>query len=387
MNFQTCNREDLEKLVASEGGAHLSALLPAPSTRNDTLQEDKIRFSNMMRSAREALAKNWMQDSEADDFLRPVELQLQELLQSNPRRIGVAIFANSESLNLFQVRHEIQEQLAIGHAFRIRPMLPCLDSPVPYTVLTLSQQRVAFFAKEQQELEQVEGIQPESFDEIEADLESTTQVRTTAIGGRGQQQGVFYGHGSGRDAEKVDLENYLKHVDNSVCSYLRQQTPSRLILAGVDSLTAMYRANSHWDDIIEATLTGNVDHLSAEELQVRAEAIAGDELHAQRKQRWKRIREQVAPVETDPELVLIAAHDGRIETLFVDQDATLYGSFSAEARALKQSNDPPSGGASDNCHDMLELAAVQTLKMRGNVYSVSGDEMPIATKMAAELRF
>lgn len=149
----------------------------------------------------------------------------------------------------------------------------------------------------------------------------------------------------------------------------------------------MYHANSHCQSIVEHTHSGNVDHLSTAELQARIESAAGDELHEQRKRKGVRIHEHDVPVATDPEQVLVAANEGRIDTLFIDQDARLNGSFLAEQGTLKEVHREPTGVPSDSCHDLIELAAVQTIKNRGIVYVVTARDMPVAQSMAAALRY
>lgn len=387
MNAPLFTRDDLERLVESEGGPHLSFFLPPPIGLNDTLEEERVRFSNLRRSAHNLLAKYWMPDSATDEFLRPLDSLLNELLRLNPRRHSLAIFVCGQSLDVFRVAHELNEQLTIARAFYVRPLLPSVDELDPYVVLTLSQQRVALFARTHGGLERVTGVTPESFEKLEAELTVEPQVRATTVGGRGRQGVVFHGQGGARDAEKVDLENYLKHVDNSLCTFLQQHLGTRLILAGVDSLTAMYRANSHYGGIVEPTLSGNIDHLSAEELRARVEAIASIELHEQRKQKGERIREHDVPTATDPEQILIAAAEGRIETLFIDRDATLYGFFRADQGILKEVHCEPTGDPSENCHDLIEQAAVQVIKTGGTVYAVPANDMPVAKRMAAELRY
>lgn len=389
MNIPLFTRDDLGRLIASEGGPHLSLFLPPPNALNNTLEEEKTRFGNLQRAAHGMLSKHWMPDAEASEFLRPLETLSQELLQLNPRRQGVAIFLGSQSFDVFRINHELDEQLNIARTFKIRPVLACLDEPDPYVVLTLSQHRLALFASSPEGLARVAGVMPESFEKIEAELtvEPQTQARVAAVGGRGGQGVVFHGQGGKRDVEKVDLENYLKHVDNSTCSYLRQHVKARLVLAGVDSLTAMYRSISHCDRIVEPTISGNVDQWTADELQARVEANAAIELHKQRDQMKHRIREHDGPTATDPEQVLLAASEGRIDTLFIDQDATLNGVFTPEQRTLKEVQQAPNGAPEDTSHDLIELAAVQTIKTGGTVYAVAASDMPLAKRMAAALRF
>ncbi len=387
MNAPNLTRNELERLIASDGGPHLSLYLPPPITGNDTLEEEKIRLGNLVRSARDLLTEHWISAAEADAFLRPLKPLIANLFQPNPRRYSIAAFVCSQSHDVFRVAHETKEQLTIARSFRVRPLLPCLDETDPYVVVTLSRQRVAMYARTREGLERVTGVMPERFAEIEAEMMGESQPGATVVGGRGRQAMVYHGQGDTRDVEKVDLENYLKHIDDSICTYLRRHVGVRLILAGVDSLTAMYQANSHCQSIVEHTLSGNVDHLSTAELQARIESAAGDELHEQRKRKGVRIHEHDVPVATDPEQVLVAANEGRIDTLFIDQDARLNGSFLAEQGTLKEVHREPTGVPSDSCHDLIELAAVQTIKNRGMVYVVTARDMPVAQSMAAALRY
>lgn len=393
MNVPFLTRDHLQRLIASEGGPHLSLFLPPPNARNDTLEEEAIQLRNLLRSAQELLAQYWMPNSAASEFLQPLAQLHSELKEANPRTYSLACFVSSDTHNFFRVDKKLVEQLSIGRTFRIRPLLPCLEELDPYAVLTLSKERVALFAHQNAGLETVTRVVPESFEKIEAGLsvEPKTQARAAAIGGiagQGTRQGVvFHGQGDVRDVEKVDLENYLKHVDHSVCSYFRQHSGTRLILAGVDSLTSMYRTISHCKNIVSPTVSGNVDHLSAEELHARVISSASGALHQQREQRATRIREQDSPVATDPEEILVAASEGRIDTLFIDRDATMHGFFIADDRALKEVHHAPTADPGDSSHDLIELAAVQTIKTGGTVYAVATNEMPVAKRMAAALRF
>jgi Bacterial archaeo-eukaryotic release factor family 7 len=389
MTIKLFTRDDLKQLITIEGGPYLSLFLPPPVIGNDTLEEEKTRLSNLVRSARTNLAEYWLSDAEVGKFLQPLEGLLEQLLHPNPRRHSVAVFVSSQRVAFFRVNCALDEQLCVRKAFYIRPLLPSLDEPDPYLVLTLSQQRARLLACTNEGLQRVEGILPESFEEFEGQLTVApqTQVRSAAIGGRGGQGVVFHGQGGTRDAEKVDLENYLKHVDSAVCTYLQRHIGAQLILAGVDSLTAMYRANSHCGCIVDQTVSGNVDQLSEEELHARTTAIAKVKLHRQRQQHAAKIREQDVSVATAPEEILIAASQGRIDTLFIDQAARLYGTFIADRCKLSEVQQPLTADPAEVDFDLIELAAVQTLKTGGTVYAVPANDMPVAKPMVAALRF
>jgi hypothetical protein len=111
-------------------------------------------------------------------------------------------------------------------------------------------------------------------------------------------------------------------------------------------------------------------------------------LRREREADANRIREHRRnPVATDPEQVLCAAYEGRIDTLFFDSAATLSGSFYPDTRTLKELHHAPTGEPADPSHDLIEMAVVQTLQHGGHVHSVSKEDMPAESDMAAALRY
>ena len=80
---------------------------------------------------------------------------------------------------------------------------------------------------------------------------------------------LFHGQGPGDEEQKVWIEQYLNLVDTSLKEIFREQN-APLVLAGVDYLLPMYRKVSEYQNIMEAGITGNPDHLRPEELQEQA---------------------------------------------------------------------------------------------------------------------
>ncbi len=387
--FNTFTRSDLDRLIASEGGPHLSLFLAAP-TAIDGAEQDRIRVGNLARQAHQILVQYWMSDSEADGFLEPLRNLADDRELRSIRKHGVAIFVADDSLELFRIDTPVEQQLIIARTFHVRPLLPSLERLESYFVLTLSKKRAALLAG------QVDGLDSlnlpglaEGFQQRQQTYtaQPAAQVHSADVRSGGKEGAVFHGQGGIPDSEQADLENYLKHVDDCVCSYLRKHSGAPLILAGDEPLIATYRSISSYGAILPDSISGNVDHLSAEQIWTKVSEITGLELDRRREQQATRIREHDIPQATDPEQILIAASEGRIDTLFVDREATLQGIFMADRGILKELQHAPTGDPGDASHDLIELAAVQTLKTGGLVHVVSADKMPVAKRMAAALRF
>jgi hypothetical protein len=79
---------------------------------------------------------------------------------------------------------------------------------------------------------------------------------------------------------------------------------------------------------------------------------------------------------------VLAAHHGRIETLFVAVGVQVWGGFDPEKDRVEVHRSPEPGD-----EDLLDLAAIQTLLKSGTVYAVAPEEVPDQALLAAVLRY
>ncbi len=260
----------------------------------------------------------------------------------------------------------------------------------PCYLLTVSKKSVRLFRIESGAITECDVLKHlEGFEEslVHLTADRGEQVHSGGVGTTGKQRAVFHGQGGLTDAEKTEFIEYLRHVDDVVKKRMGDEG-CLLILAGVDSSTSLYRQINAYPRLASTAISGNVDHLTAEELQERAMPIMDAEAARMREIDANQIREQVqGRAATDPEQVLCAAHEGRIDVLFIDAAATLYGSFDVAARTLRELKTLPTGTPGDSSHDLIEMALAETLRHGGHVYAVDSDQMPVDGKMAAALRY
>ncbi len=387
--MDTFDRHELEEILSSEGGPHLSIFLPPPR-RPSEARDDATRLTNVARNSLGKLAEHWMPKSEAEDFLKPLLDLAHETSFVSGRRHGVAVYLSDDVFKTYEVRRPIDENWFLGRTFRLRPMLATLDSLGMFHLLTLSKKRVALFAATSRSIREVtpEGL-PESFEKSLSNVSADrgAQSHTAEKGVTGKQGAVFHGQGGAADSEKAELKEYLRQVENVVSSYLQDQ-PGFLMVAGVEYLTSIYQQVNSFARLMEPTISGNMNHLSNDRLLQQALPLATEELRREREEDAVRIGEQRrGPAVTDPEQILCAAHDGRIEAMFFDDDATLHGSFDPAARTMRELHHAPSGEPGDPSHDLIETAVFQTLRHRGRVHAATTSEMPVDAKMAAALRY
>lgn len=378
----------LEQMLASEGGPHLSLFLPR---RSGPLKadEDTIRLSNQVRSAESMLIEHWMTKRQAIAFLEPVKKLGEDTAFLAGRGDALAIYRSEDQLRVFRLDYNVPESLSIASAFRFRPLLPELNLVAPFYVLRIGKKSVHLDRIEDGMLSEVQGIEfPEGF---ERTLANTTadrgaQVHSGAVATQGKQRAVFHGQGGLPDRQDSELSEYMHRVDDSLCRWIADED-ALVILAGVERLASSFRHVSKCARIAQQTIALSTERLSPQDLAKRAMAIASVEGATQRAHDSARVREHRGPVATDPEKILAAAYDGRIDALFIDDAEVIRGSFFPDTGTLREMRSEPSGAPEDPCHDLVEVAIIQTLCHRGRVYESSTDQMPTEAQMAAALRY
>ena len=188
---------------------------------------------------------------------------------------------------------------------------------------------------------------------------------------------VRFGTGSEPEKAHAHLSDFYKIVDRGIQELLREpETP--LILAGVEEDTVLYRSVSGYEYLLEDGIPGSID-LSREHsaLLRRAYAILRtDGLRLQRNALLE-ARERTAPshFSTNPDILLHAAFEGRLDQLYVNAGVERMDVFERD------------GYRSWGSEDVLNLAMVQTIVHHGRAWTLPGDMMPDGLAAAGLLRF
>jgi Bacterial archaeo-eukaryotic release factor family 3 len=158
----------------------------------------------------------------------------------------------------------------------------------------------------------------------------------------------------------------------------------RLCLAGVASLFPLYRKANTYAYLLEEGVPGNPDRESIETLHGQAWTIVESFFAQTRQKEATRYIEYAATGKTSHAVreIVLAAYDGRVESLFLEADQEQWGTFNPATRMLHIHQQ-----ARFNDDDLLDVAATQTLLHGGSVYVVGPMHMPDEGPLAAVLRY
>ncbi|QDV13632.1 hypothetical protein CA51_35230 [Rosistilla oblonga] len=385
--IQSFNRDQVKRLSGLPGTPHVTLFLPA-SPEHALASDGSIGLGQLIEKSHQQLAQFWMSSTDANDFLRPL-FDLQEDPQFLAARSGgVAIYLSEDVFEIVPGYEESDSRAIVAGTFCLRPMLLTENQFADFYLLTISKQKLAFYRATLSEITQIQNAGfPVSFENavrsaarepmlVHTGFEDLT--RTAAVDIDEIEEGI--------DPLAPAFIEYIQQVDEAVCAYLHDRS-GFLILAGSEAETDLYREHSVCTQRVGKVLTGNIDQYSPEKLLREAMPLAVDQLQQQRDSDAREFRERQRPVTLDAREILCAAQVGRIDTLFFDRDATLYGSFHRERNVLQESGQPPQGRPREECRDLIESAMVQTIIHGGRIHAAPASDMPVRAKMAATLKY
>lgn len=380
-------REQLEHLAERRDGPCVSIYLPTHKTGRD-VRQDPIRFKNLLSEAEAALKDRGMRDLEVQEYLAPVRALLDDDDFWQHQSDGLAVFRSPEEWREYRLPLRFGELAQVEDRFYLKPLLPLLSEDGRFYLIAISQKRVRLFECTRFTVRELDLRDvPQSLrDAVGYDWEERSlQFHTKTSGGpsMGGRPAVFHGQGAPDEDEKEEIARFFRRVDDGVRSLLEDQTPP-LVVAAADYEIPIYRDVSKYPRVVEEGIKGNPDSLKPDDLREQAWERVEPLYRAAREQAASRFHDLVGTGRASAELneVVLAAHDGRVDTLFVACDTHRWGRFDSEERTVLEHSERENGD-----EDLLDLVAVEALTSGSTVYAVAADDVPGEGGTAAIFRY
>jgi len=376
---------ELRRLMGEQAEPCVSVYLSTHVSGADG-QQDPVRLKNLLHQVEDQLAAAWMRAPEARDLLEPARDLAKQTQFWHDRSHGLAMFLAPGTFAAYRLPLSFDELAIVNRRFHLKPLLPMLSSNRRFAILALSQNQVrvwraSTYAIEELVVPNLPANMAEALHYSGADrgsqVHSATNVRL------GKEAAVFHGQGGQPETRKEDLAQYFRLVDAAVFPVLREHADP-VLLAGVGYLLPIYRQVTRLANLSSQELLGNCDYLTAYQLHQRALPLMEPEFRRQQEEAAAKYRQLAGSPKVSDSIrtIVPAAHDGKIETLFVDLHARQWGLYSPATSRVVLHDHPYRGD-----EDLLNLAAIETLAHRGAVYTIDRQEAPSGTHAAAVLRY
>ena len=370
------SRQTVAELAAHDEQPAVSLFMPL-RRHSRSEYENATTLRNLTKLASQQLRDRGEVDA-AEDILGAVERSeaLEAILSTHTAR-GLALFIAPGVTRQFALPSFVRELVVVGGAFHVKPLVPLLENS-NYYVLALSKNSVRLFHSTRTALTEVNlphGT-PQGMSEALAgtEVQKSTQHHAAPVArGAGTDFGSVHGQGHPKDDAKNLLEAYLRQVASPLNQFLNQ-TPEPLVLVAVERLQSMFRRVCRHPRILAEGISLSPDRMDLDELLGQANAAFESCTQRESSAAAERFRQLVASgrVSTDLENVLSRASNARVETLFVAEDVEKWAPEECNAVDVHRHQCEQRAG----CVDLLNTAAVHTLRHDGTVHAVPLREVP-----------
>ncbi|HUH66849.1 MAG TPA: hypothetical protein VLZ07_10490 [Syntrophales bacterium] len=378
------SKEELKDLISKRKGPCISLFMPAYRA-GVAIQQNQIRFRNLLRLAEEKLIGRGLRSQEARALLEPAQGLSGNVPFWRQQSGGLAMFVSSDLFRHYGFPISFDELLVVSDRFHVKPLLPALSGNGRYYILTLSQKGSKLYEGTKQDIREIElEAIPKSLAEALQYDELEKQVRFhrgTTRGG--ERSSMMSGGGAELDDAKENISKYFRQIDRGLHDLLKNEKVP-LVLAGVDYLFPIYREVNTYPYLMQDGIPGNPKGTGADQLHKLALDVMSPYFQKAETEAIAQYRRSSGTglTSTDIREIVPASCDGRVGLLFVTTGHQEWGSFDPESKVLKLYEKMQPGS-----EDLVDFSAIQTLLTGGSVFSLAQERMPDDKPVTAVFRY
>jgi hypothetical protein len=372
--LKTLDAQELSQLARHAGPC---VTIQIPDVRPGAAEGSRLSYLKQLTHEAAQGLRNFNRSPQVEDLVQTLE-QLAGMLAKDQGGPGVALLAAPGWEAIYQTPGVTAERLTIAKSrFHILPLLPTALAPQDFYILGISEKHVRLWRYSHGHCEErplPPSVPPNleaagAFDQPDHDLEN----RSASGPSTGSMRGVRFGTSTDREAGGEYLHHFFTLIHKGLKEMLNGLP---LLLVGVREELAEYRRTAKQARIFQGEWHTNPQLCSLPEVQAHARDAALDEYHRAGQHALASLPDVREKILGEPERLLVAAAEGRIRYLFVAQGARAPASpAQSEAQGLYPGE------------DLLNAAAVETLRTGGEVFTIPGETLPGMVPIAAALRY
>ncbi len=347
-----------------------------PTHRTGHAQEDRIRYKNALADVEVQLHDRGLNEREVKQFLSEAKSYIDNnefwLKQSD----GLAVFITKDHFSFHQLPVPFENFTLVHDHFYLRPILPMVSAQQKFMILTLSQNQVNLFEAGPYSITPVHiaDLVPASMDVMMEFVEAEKSLQHHESGTQGAGA-IFHGQGGGKEMDEVRIREFFRMVNDGLQEIYRDNKMP-LLVGCVDYLFPIFKQANTYQHLIDNHISGNFDDTDVLLLHEKAMAVMGDTFNANKREKIANFDGYMAEGKASSWLndVVKSAVEGRIDTLFINNNEHAWGKYDPKAHLtiISKTRQPD-----DIC--LLDFATKQAFSSGAKIYNVSRDELPQPT--------
>ncbi|TLP72860.1 hypothetical protein [Maribacter sp. ACAM166] len=367
-------KKEIEELEGIHSESCISIFIPTHRAGEEVLKgKDILLLKNQLKEVKSKLEQEEMGPREIDTLIAPIQELLDDSEFWRHQSDGLAIFRSDSFLKKYTLPVHFKAFNYLANGFYLKPVLPMFTGDGNFYVLALELENVRLYEQTRHSIVEVvvdDLIPSRMEDRVGYDYEpKSLQYKS---GADAQGRAMYHGHAEGDRNRKNEIARYFRAIDKGLMTLLKDDNKP-MIVASQDYLFSIYKDENSYQHLLDNPINCNLsetDKLLLHEMAWEKVAPIFDE---ERKEKVETFRQYDSTGRTSSEIehVVLAALDGKIDTLFIQNSADIYGIYDPEKRFVRVDEDLLPSSVS-----LLNKVAIKTFLNGGKVYLLEKDEMP-----------
>src|SRR5690625_4366485 len=248
------SRNRIDELIKSaDEGLNITITLPTHK-KGDEVQQDPIRFKNLLNRAEKILKEKNRRQEEIDDLLKQPRLLLDDYRFWNHADRGFAVYINPNEYHQFELPYSLPEKVYVNNHFLVTPLLPMISLEGSYNVLTVGQKNVRLLKCTRTSVQDV--TPPDIFRDIREFIDEKPDPHLQFHTRSDRQDPIYFGHGANEEDKNVLVQKYLRGVEESVTRQMKL-SGDPLVLVGTEENVSLYRSLNKYPRLLEDAVSRN----------------------------------------------------------------------------------------------------------------------------------
>src|SRR5580700_6930083 len=319
-------------------------------------RDARIAFKDALAEIRAKLADSASKHDMAS-LLDPLEVAATNVIDSSKEPATFIFLRSPDVCEAFRTRYLVgQPVVAVDACFQLRPLLALASKHLEFYILALKLNDTRIFKCTDQSCEAARfpknaGTEAAGF----VPGASQSSLRAEPV--------------HDRDHPESHLGRFYREIDRDVNALLKDGHPP-LVVVGVEHEVALFLRLTTYPACVEPGIRGLPAHLGQDEMYRQSLELVRSVTTGPARRALEKFDKQVGTghASTDVQEIVRAASTGRVEHLFLPENGAV-------------------PGAVDGAADLLDTAAVQTLRHGGDVQTLPEASMPSGSPICAIFRY
>jgi hypothetical protein len=368
-------RKEFEELANKSGSRCISIFLPTHRRGQEVNEhQDEILFKKLLTNIEHEMEERKYGKKEIEEFLEPVKALLKDHLFWHYQSESLAVFVGRTFMKYYHLPISLKPAYYFSHEFYVKPLLPLFIGDGHFYLLALNFHEVKFFKGNRDKLDEiyVKDLVPQQVEEV-VGFDYRQKFSSMHSGAGSGKPGIFHGQSHWQEDEKDEILHFFRAIDKSLYPLLEGER-APLVVACLDYLFPLYKKANSYNDLYPEHLSGNPLNLTNEGLHQEAWELLNPFFDRERKHKEELFLQfrDTDRSSTDIKEIIPAAMNGRVDTLFLDNEAEIWGIYDPRTAEVRVNKEQHLSNTS-----LTNLAAIKVFLNGGSVFLQDRMDMPV----------